>query len=175
MHSDNRSPQHGGLRGALPYALVRGEEVQLQVSRQVYGAKVIGSNGQRGAAGNPGQGRPLGAYFMTPGGGVVVAPVVVETMVNSNCTLDEVIIVTKGGVGSCQLALWKSNLVTGHYPPLSSDDITGGANVVLTSGTTYRDATLSGYTTALLKNDIILISLLSSTNFTSIAVYLVTR
>lgn len=43
MHTDFRTPQHSGLKGTLPHALVRTEEVEFNIGRQVYGSKNVGS------------------------------------------------------------------------------------------------------------------------------------
>lgn len=132
-----------------------------------------GRKGGAGAAGAAGQGRPPGAYWATPGGGVVLVPVnSVEVFINGPCTIQAVRVATKGGTGSCTLTFWKSNFISGHYPPIVTDDITGGANVVLSSGTSYADSVLSGWSTSLTTDDCILIGLPSSANFTSIAVAL---
>lgn len=41
-HGPANGQQQGGLKGALPFALVRGEEVGLGIARQVFGAKTLG-------------------------------------------------------------------------------------------------------------------------------------
>lgn len=173
-HKDLRVPQHGGLKGMLPNALVRGEEVQLDISRQVYGQKVSGQAGKRGLAGTTGatgQGRPPGAYWVTPGGGLILVPVnAVEVFINGACTIQAVNVACKGGPGSCTIKIWKSNFVSGHYPPIITDDITGGANIVLTSVSKYSDSVLSGWSTSLAVDDCLLFSLSASANFTTVAI-----
>jgi len=126
--------------------------------------------GPQGAAG---QGRSLGAYFTTPGGGALGLPVnAVEALVNGGpCSILEVLVLTKGGPGSCTVKLWKANL-SSHYPPVSADDISGGTNVVISSGTTYQNSTLTGWTTSLAADDVILITLSATSSFTSVAVYI---
>lgn len=42
-HKDLPIPQQGGLKGSLPHALVRGEEVQLNIAKQIFGPKVVPS------------------------------------------------------------------------------------------------------------------------------------
>lgn len=176
-HNDFRGPVHGGLEGSLPNKVrVKGESVHLDISRQVYGPKVAGGQGKKGNTGlngAAGQGRPPGAYWVTPGGGLILVPVnSVEVFINGPCTIQAVRVATKGGTGSCRLTFWRSNFISGHYPPIVTDDLTGGNDVIITSGTTYADATLTGWSTSLATDDCILIGLPSCANFTSVAVAL---
>lgn len=53
MHQDYRLPQQGGLKGSLPYALVRGEEVGLSIARQVFGQKVAAAARKAGGGSSP--------------------------------------------------------------------------------------------------------------------------
>ena len=132
-----------------------------------------GIQGAQGAQGSPGFGRALGAYFTVPGGGALGLPVnAVEALVNGGpCSILEVLILTKGGPGSCTVKLWKANFAS-HYPPVVTDDITGGTNISISSGTTYQNGVLSGWTTSLAADDVILITLSATSSFTSVAVYL---
>lgn len=132
-----------------------------------------GRLGMPGRRGLPGYGRPLGAYFVAPFGGAVTVPVnAVENFINAQCTLRGIYIATKGGPGTCQLSLWKSNFVTGHYPPVIGDDITGGVNPSIIGGSTYINTTLSGYITTFSEDDLLLIGLVSSSGFTSVEISL---
>lgn len=130
-----------------------------------------GTNGTNGTNGAAGVGRPLGAYFLGTASGVAVAlPVnAVENLVPSACTIQEVIVLTKGGTGSCTIKVWKAN-ISAHYPPVVTDDITGGANVVISSGTTHQDSTLSGWSKTLAQDDVILFTLSATSTFTSILI-----
>ncbi len=131
-----------------------------------------GAAGAAGATGANGIGRPLGAYFVVPGGGTIILPVnAVETVVQNSCTIQEILVLTKGGVGSCTLKLWKAN-ISAHYPPIVTDDITGGANVVISSGTTHQDSTLTGWSKTLLQDDVILVTLSATSGFSSIGIYI---
>jgi len=85
--------------------------------------------------------------------------------------IKEVIVLTQGGTGSCTIEIWKANLAS-HYPPVSGDDITGGANVVITSGTTHQDSTLAGWNTDLDKDDVFLFTLSASSTFTNVTITL---
>lgn len=61
-HKDYRIPLQGGLKGSLPNPLVRGEEVQLGISRQVYGLKVAAS---KAVLSLPNTGVAAGSYTNT--------------------------------------------------------------------------------------------------------------
>lgn len=85
--------------------------------------------------------------------------------------IKEVIVLTQGGTGSCVIKIWKANLAS-HYPPVSGDDITGGHDVVISSGTTHQDSTLTDWSTLLDKDDVFLFTLDSCSTFTNVTVSL---
>lgn len=85
--------------------------------------------------------------------------------------IKEVIVLTQGGPGSCTIEIWKANIAD-HYPPNSGDDITGGANVVITAGVTFQDTVLSGWSTLLGKDDVFLFTLSASSTFTNVTITL---
>ena len=72
---------------------------------------------------------------------------------------------------SCTVEIWKANLAA-HYPPVSGDDITGGTNVVISSGSTYQNSTLSGWNVNLDKDDVFLFTLSASSTFTNVTISL---
>jgi hypothetical protein len=130
-----------------------------------------GVNGAVGATGASG-GEPPGAYWVTLGGGAVTLPLnSVKKVMNATGTFKRVIVYTDGGPGSCAIKIWKAN-ITSHYPPVVTDDITGGANVVISSASTYDDSTLAGWTTSFVAGDIILFTLSATTNFTTVGISL---
>jgi hypothetical protein len=94
----------------------------------------------------------------------------IPRLINGPCTLKEVVILTEGGPGSCQIDIWKANL-SAHYPPVLADSIFTTLPAI-SSGTLYQDSVLTGVTTALTSDDVLLFHLLSSTNFTLIQVQL---
>jgi hypothetical protein len=69
------------------------------------------------------------------------------------------------------IKVWKLNLATG-YPPTSANDITGGNNVVLTSTNSHDDSTLTGWTTGLVQDDVLLFTLASTSSFTYVGIQL---
>jgi hypothetical protein len=85
--------------------------------------------------------------------------------------IKEVVVLTQGGPGSCVIEIWKAK-ITDHYPPVSADDITGGANVVISAGTTHMDSALSGWETDLGQDDALLLTLSASSTFTNVTISL---
>lgn len=83
--------------------------------------------------------------------------------------IKEVTVLTEGGTGSCVIGVWKANLAS-HFPPVAADDITGGHNVTISSGTTLQDSTLTGWNTNLYLNDVLKFHLASSSTFTFIVI-----
>lgn len=83
--------------------------------------------------------------------------------------IKEVTVLTEGGTGSCVIGVWKANLAS-HFPPTAADDITGGHNVTISSGTTLQDSTLTGWNTNLYLNDVLKFHLASSSTFTFIVI-----
>ena len=110
------------------------------------------------------------AGFNSTSGAVQVSLTVPQDIiVPFNCTLREVDVVTQGGTGSCTINLWKAASLAA---PNSGDDITGGTNVVIASGTGYSNSTLSMWITNLTQNDRILVTLAANTTFTSVKIIL---
>lgn len=83
--------------------------------------------------------------------------------------IKEVTVLTEGGTGSCVIGVWKANMAS-HFPPTAADDITGGHNVTISSGTTLQDSTLTGWNTNLYLNDVLKFHLASSSTFTFIVI-----
>lgn len=114
----------------------------------------------------------LSAGWNSSSGAVQTALAVAQDiLIPFNCTLHEVYILTQGGTGSCTVKLWKAAL-SAHFPPVAGDDITGGANVAVASGTTHVDPTLSGFTTNFSQNDVIRCTLSANSVFTSVKIIL---
>jgi len=130
-----------------------------------------GRKGVDGAAGASG-GQQFGAYWVCLGGGVITLPLnAVERVMNAAGTIKEVVIVTKGGTGSCTVNIYKATL-SSHYPPVSGDDITGGVPPAILAGTIYQNSTLTGWTTAFAQDDCFLFTLSATSNFTTVEISL---
>lgn len=89
---------------------------------------------------------------------------------NAACTILEVRIYTEGGTGSCVVDIWKAAAGT---VPTSGNDITGGVPPAITSGTSYDNATLTGWTTGVAAGDVFLFTLASvSGAFTNVSIFI---
>lgn len=91
--------------------------------------------------------------------------------IGATCTIKEILILTTGGSGSCTIDIWKANL-SSHYPPVVGDDITGGVPPAISAATTYRNSTLTGWTTTLAQDDVLYFTLAAVSGFTSVALFI---
>lgn len=116
---------------------------------------------------------PIGAGWGSSDGVTAIAlPIgAITRLMAGTYTLKSVEILTLGGPGSLVVDIWKANTGS-HYPPTSADDITGGSPPTISSGNTYTNTTLIGWTTSILPEDVFLFTLASSSDFTSITVSL---
>lgn len=166
-------PVGGDLKGPLGSPELR-DSMRLRIGQDIFGPRtgiVVGKAGIQGIPGNSG-GTPPGAYWININGGLITLPTnAVERPIQQAGTLTRVLVFTKGGVGSCVINIYKANIST-HYPPVSGDDITGGANVTISGGSTHDDASLSGWSKTYVAGDIFLFTLASSSVFTSIGISL---
>lgn len=85
-------------------------------------------------------------------------------------TIQKVRVVTAGGNGSCVIDVWKAPF--GSFPPLVGNSITASDKPTITLGTTYVDAALTGWTTAINAGDILAFVLQSTSVFTQVQVVL---
>lgn len=111
----------------------------------------------------------IGAAWVSSGGAIVVPVNAVPRTVSGAFTIKEVIILTVGGSGSCVVNVWKANL-SAHYPPVITDDITGGTSPAISGGVVYQNSTLAGWTLALAQDDVLLFTLASSSVFTFVSI-----
>lgn len=112
----------------------------------------------------------LGAAWAATTGAVAVPTVDVARVIPYNCTLKEVIIVTRGGPGSCIIDVWKRPI--GSYPPTVADSITGGTPPAITSNNVYQNSTLTGWNTAFSLNDVLMFHISLSSTFTFVSIQL---
>ena len=124
--------------------------------------------GPPGAAGAAGTGSTIvrGAVF-SGGGSAVVAPTAdVSLVIPAAGTIQKVVVLTTGGPGSAVIDIRKTSYAS--FPTATS--ICASALPTLSSATEYQDSTLTGWTTALAANDILLFHLSSASTFTSITI-----
>ena len=109
-----------------------------------------------------------GATF-SGGSAAVVAPTNdVPVVIPAAGTIFKVIVLTTGGTGSAVVDIRKTSYAS--YPTASS--ICGSSPPTIAGSNKYSDSTLSGWSTSLLPDDILLFHLTSTSTFTSISVSL---
>lgn len=111
-----------------------------------------------------------GATWVNTGGAVTVPTNDLVVTLPRACTLTSVTILTVGGPGSCSVDIWKSTFAA--FPPTIAGTIAGGTIPAITSGLTYFNNTLSGWTTSFSSGDVLLLHLTSSSTFTAVGITL---
>lgn len=79
-------------------------------------------------------------------------------------------IYTQGGSGSCVVDVWKDTYA--NFPPTDADWITASAPPTVSAGTKSEDTTLTGWTTAVSRGDVLVFHVDSTSTFTNIVVIL---
>lgn len=85
-------------------------------------------------------------------------------------TLVAVSIVTLGGVGSCQLDIYKVPI--GSYPPSAANSICASAKPIISAARTYVDQTLTGWTKTFAPGDVAMLHVDATSTFSLIAIKL---
>lgn len=87
--------------------------------------------------------------------------------------IERVVVLADSSTGSCVIDIWKD--VIGSYPPTVGDSICGGNKPTISSGRTYQDATLTGWTRNISAGDVLRFHLDSTATFSTIHVFLAIR
>lgn len=114
-----------------------------------------------------------GATFVGGGSAVTLPINDVPIYIPSLSTILGVNIVTEGGVGSCELDLWRSAI--GAYPPTIADSICGGNLPAIVGGTTFVDNTLTGWSAVNSPGEVLMIHLNSTSIFELITISVVLK
>lgn len=85
-------------------------------------------------------------------------------------TIQRARLVTSGGPGSCVVDVWKAPF--GSFPPLVGNSITASAKPAIAAGTTFTDATLTGWTRSVNAGDVLAFVLQSTSTFTQVQIVL---
>lgn len=97
-----------------------------------------------------------------------------SNIVYVNCpvpgTIMRVRVVADGGGGTCTLDVYKAPF--GSFPPTSGNSITASAKPQITSGNTYLDSTLTGWTRNISAGDVLAFVINAVTVFTQIQIVL---
>jgi hypothetical protein len=88
----------------------------------------------------------------------------------SASTITTVKILTAGGPGSCVLDVWKAPFAS--FPPLVANSITASDKPTISSGITYQDTVLTGWTTSISAGDVLAFVVNSTSTFTYISIFL---
>ena len=112
-----------------------------------------------------------GSWIGIPFGSVLALPTnPVPVIIGGACTIKEVIMTGLGSSGgSATVAFWKAAL-SAHFPPVITDDITGGVPPAIVAGVKYQNSVLAGWTPSLNQDDCLLLTLTSVALFTFLSV-----
>jgi hypothetical protein len=94
----------------------------------------------------------------------------VSILIPVSCVIQRCTILTKGGIGSCQVDIWSSPI--GSYPPNVTNSLCGGNLPTISSGLTHDDSTLTSWATALPAGNVVTFHLDSTSTFNEIVVML---
>jgi hypothetical protein len=112
----------------------------------------------------------VGATWSGGGNSVIAPSDDISVVCKASGTIKSATVLTIGGIGSCQVGVWKAPY--GSYPPTVANSITGGALPTILSGIKYQDAGLAGWSKAVTAGDVITFHLASSSVFTNIHIEL---
>lgn len=109
---------------------------------------------------------PIGATWTRHGDVISLPAPNGRVYVPRNSIIKGVTLLTDSVPGSCVVDIWKAAL--GSYPPTVANSICASALPTISSGRTYHDATLTGWTTSINAGDCLFFNLQSCTVFTQV-------
>lgn len=96
----------------------------------------------------------------------------VPLVIAEDCTIQDLTILTNGGVGSCAIDIWRIGFA-GYPPTVANTIISGSSYPTISAGRSLRDTSLAGFSsTTLSKGDTVVFHLRSSSIFTEITIML---
>lgn len=116
------------------------------------------------------QRRVLGAAWGSTAALVAASCADVVVHVPQTGTIVGAKVYTQGGSGSCVVDVWKDTYA--NFPPTDADSITASAPPTVSAGTKSEDTTLTGWTTAVDRGDVLVFHVDSTSTFTNIVVIL---
>lgn len=111
-----------------------------------------------------------GASFVGSGGPLSVPINEVPIHIKNNSKITKVVVLTRGGAGSCVLDIWRRPFAS--YPATSANSITGASKPTITTDVKYLDTALVGWSPTLSAGDTLLVSLDSVSVFTNVTLFL---
>src|SRR5574337_193090 len=84
-------------------------------------------------------------------------------------TINKVVILTNGGIGSCEIDIWKKS--ASSYPPDVSDSITASDKPSISGGSSLIKSTFTGWTLTVTAGDCLEFVLNSTSAFTEINIF----
>ena len=116
------------------------------------------------------QRRILGAAWGSSAALVAASCADVVVHVPQDGTIVRAKIYTQGGSGSCVIDVWKDTYA--NFPPTDADSITASAPPTVSAGVKSDDSTLTGWTTAVSRGNVLVFHVDSTSTFTNIVVIL---
>ncbi len=114
--------------------------------------------------------RSLGAVWGSSSALVAADCADVFVHVPEDGTIVSAKVYTQGGNGSCVVDVWKDTYA--NFPPTNADSITAAAPPTVTAAAKSSDTTLTGWTTAVSRGDVLVFHVDSTSTFTNIVVVL---
>jgi hypothetical protein len=94
----------------------------------------------------------------------------VPIYIKQECNITKIVVLTRSGLGSCVLDIWKKPFT--NFPPSVADSIMGPSKPTISSGRTYIDTTLTGVNRFLSAGDTLIVHLQSSSNFEVVGIFI---
>lgn len=155
-------PVQGDLRGPLIAPELR-DSMRLHIGAQIFAPRRSAGGGAGSSSGDfMGGAQWVGSSAAIDAGSA--NDVVIR--VPRACTIKEVTLMGLVSAGTCTVDIWKSSF--GSFPPTLGGDITGGTPPQISSGNTFANSTLSGWTTGLSAGDVLRFHLVACSVFTSL-------
>lgn len=112
-----------------------------------------------------------GAMFT--GGTTAINPTTVNDVplyIKQECNITKIVVLTRSGLGSCVLDIWKKPF--SNFPPTVADSIMGPSKPTISAGRTYIDTTLTGVNKFLSAGDTLIVHLESSSTFEVVGIFI---
>lgn len=96
-----------------------------------------------------------------------------DSYVSESCEIIQIVILTYGGPGSCQVDIWRA--AYGSFPPTVANTIFSSGKPAISNANSYSDTTLTGVSKNCSAGDVLRWHLDSNSVFTRVTAFLVMR